>query len=82
MDFLEKKEYQALQGEEELLKDTLSASQMFLERELKGEMGQQIRETLRNPIVFDEKAEKRARRKRKRRELRYKLKRLLFTNSE
>ena len=82
MDFLEKKEYQTLQGEEEITKDTLSASQLFLERELKGEMGQQIKEVLRNPTVVDEKTEKKVRRKRKRWELWYKLKGLLFTKPE
>ena len=82
MDFLEKKEYQTLQGEEEITKDTLSASQLFLERELKGEMGQQIKEVLRNPTVVDEKTEKKVRRKRKRREFMYKLRGLLFKKPE
>lgn len=82
MDFLEQKEYQTLQGEEELSKDTLSASQVFLERELKGEMGQQLKEFLRNPTVVDEREEKRVRRRRKKFELWRKLKGLLSANPE
>ena len=82
MDFLEKKEYQTLQGEEEITKDTLSASQVFLERELKGEMGQQLKEFLRNPTVVDEREERKARKRRKKWELWHRLKGLLSANPE
>ena len=78
MDFLAKKEYETLQGEEELVKDTISANQAFLERELKGEMGKQIKEFLQNPTVVSEKEERKVRRKRKTKELLCKLKGLLF----
>ncbi len=58
MDFLADKEYKTLKGEEENTETTLTANQIILEKKLKGDLGQEIKSVLSEPLTIEKKPSK------------------------